>query len=43
MPETRLPKYYEVMNINATEIALLYLENAQYDILAGPETPFDNF
>lgn len=42
MPET-IPKYYEVMNINAAEITLLYiyLEDAQYTP-AGPETPFDN-
>lgn len=32
------------MNINATEITLLYLEDAQYGTPTptGPETPFDN-
>lgn len=44
MPETRLQKHYQVMNINATEITLLYLEYAQYGTPTptGPETPFDN-
>lgn len=36
--QERLPKHYWVMNINATEITLLYLEDAQNCIPVGTET-----
>lgn len=42
MPETRLLKHCQVINFNAEEITLLYLEDAQYSTCTNPETFFDN-